>query len=67
MGSKDVQLSKALSYVLRHGAIKERLPIGPDAFIKLDLLLARPKFKAYTRFSLLFFYTSSLNRGVGGS
>ncbi|ELR24383.1 tRNA phosphotransferase 1 isoform 1, putative [Acanthamoeba castellanii str. Neff] len=38
--SKDVQLSKALSYVLRHGAIKERLPIGPDAFIKLDLLLA---------------------------
>lgn len=61
VGSKDVQLSKALSYVLRHGAIKERLPIGPDAFIKLDLLLARPKFKAHTPYRC----SSTLNRGVG--
>ncbi len=39
----DVQFSKALSYILRHGAEKEGLPIRPDGYILVDQLLARPK------------------------
>lgn len=30
--------------MLRHSARKERLPIGPDAYVRLDLLLALPQF-----------------------
>lgn len=41
--SPEVQLSKALSYLLRHGAEKEFLSIRPDGFIRVDALLARPK------------------------
>ena len=37
---KDVQFSKAMTYLLRHGAIKEGLNIDQDGFIKLDDLLA---------------------------
>lgn len=39
----DVQLSKALSYILRHGAEKEHLPVRPDGFIRVDAILSRPK------------------------
>ncbi|UZJ51735.1 hypothetical protein CBS101457_001055 [Exobasidium rhododendri] len=38
-----VQLSKALSYILRHGAAKEGLKIRPDGYILLSAVLARPK------------------------
>lgn len=38
-----IQLSKALSYILRHGAAKEHLKVGPDGYISLDAVLARPK------------------------
>lgn len=37
--SPMVQLSKSMSYLLRHGAEKERVPIRPDGFVKVDDLL----------------------------
>lgn len=40
--SPDVQLSKTLSYILRHGAEKEGLKMRKDGFIKLDDLVRRP-------------------------
>jgi len=43
-----VELSKKLSYILRHGAVKEKLPIGPDAFVKLELVLALPRLRGFT-------------------
>ncbi|EFP76738.2 uncharacterized protein PGTG_02199 [Puccinia graminis f. sp. tritici CRL 75-36-700-3] len=46
--SPDVTLSKTLSYILRHGALKERLVIRADGCIRLDDLLKRPKLKNYT-------------------
>lgn len=42
----DVQISKALTYYLRHGAEKEGLPIRPDGFVSVDILLEMPKFKS---------------------
>ena len=39
----DVQLSKALAYILRHGAAKEFLPVRADGYIRVDLVLARPR------------------------
>ncbi|KAN0063994.1 tRNA 2'-phosphotransferase [Thecaphora frezii] len=41
----DVQLSKALAYILRHGALKEGLQIRHDGYVPLDHVLARPKLK----------------------
>ncbi|KAI7964822.1 hypothetical protein MJO29_002920 [Puccinia striiformis f. sp. tritici] len=46
--SPDVTLSKTLSYILRHGAINEKLEIRADGFIRLDELLKRPKMKNNT-------------------
>ncbi|KAI9358067.1 phosphotransferase KptA/Tpt1 [Pilaira anomala] len=43
-----VQLSKLLSYVLRHGAVKEKLTISPSGYIAITDLLTRPKFKDVT-------------------
>ncbi|KAI9323634.1 phosphotransferase KptA/Tpt1 [Dichotomocladium elegans] len=43
-----IRLSKLMSYVLRHGAIKEKLHIRPDGYVRLADLLARPKFKGVT-------------------
>lgn len=34
-GSTSVRLSKALSWLLRHGAEKEKVPIRPDGFVRL--------------------------------
>ncbi|WFD00924.1 2'-phosphotransferase [Malassezia yamatoensis] len=39
----EIQLSKALAYMLRHGAQKEFLAIRSDGYILVDSLLARPK------------------------
>uniref|UniRef100_A0A8C3Q7D1 2'-phosphotransferase n=1 Tax=Geospiza parvula TaxID=87175 RepID=A0A8C3Q7D1_GEOPR len=39
-----VRLSKALSYVLRHGAEAEGLPMGPDGFVEVGALLRLPRF-----------------------
>lgn len=33
---QDVKLSKALSYLLRHGAIEEGLKINAAGYVKLD-------------------------------
>ncbi|XP_068922319.1 tRNA 2'-phosphotransferase 1 isoform X3 [Petaurus breviceps papuanus] len=45
---RDVWLSKALSYALRHGAIKMGLPIGSDGFVPLDALLQLPQFRGFS-------------------
>ncbi|XP_007518612.1 tRNA 2'-phosphotransferase 1 isoform X2 [Erinaceus europaeus] len=45
---RDVQLSKALSYALRHGALKLGLPMGADGFVPLDALLQRPQFRGFS-------------------
>ncbi|XP_053824135.1 tRNA 2'-phosphotransferase 1 isoform X4 [Vidua chalybeata] len=37
-----VRLSKALSYVLRHGAAAEGLPMGPDGFVEVPELELTP-------------------------
>lgn len=39
----DVQLSKALSYILRHGTQKEHLEVRSDGYVRLDAVLARPR------------------------
>ena len=39
----ETQLSKSLSYILRHGALSEGLSIRQDGYIELDKVLARPK------------------------
>ncbi|WFD05484.1 2'-phosphotransferase [Malassezia vespertilionis] len=38
-----VQLSKALAYLLRHGAEKEHLDVRDDGYIRADTVLLRPK------------------------
>ncbi|KAG0170664.1 hypothetical protein DFQ28_011220 [Apophysomyces sp. BC1034] len=43
--AQAIKLSKLLSYILRHGAIKEKLELTPEGYIRLDDLLARPKLK----------------------
>nr|XP_027800277.1 tRNA 2'-phosphotransferase 1 isoform X1 [Marmota flaviventris] len=44
----DVQLSKALSYALRHGALKLGLPMGADGFVPLGTLLQLPQFHSFS-------------------
>jgi len=41
----EVRISKALSYILRHGAEKEGLRMRKDGYIKVSDLLARPKLR----------------------
>jgi 2'-phosphotransferase len=41
----QVQLSKFLSYVLRHGAAKEGIEMGSDGYVKIDDILEKPKLK----------------------
>ncbi|KAF5353157.1 hypothetical protein D9758_008714 [Tetrapyrgos nigripes] len=44
--SPEVKLSKTLSWLLRHGAKNEGLPMRPDGFVRVDDLLENPKIKA---------------------
>ncbi|KAI5825178.1 hypothetical protein K523DRAFT_313884 [Schizophyllum commune Tattone D] len=44
--SPAVRLSKTLSYILRHGAQKEGIPIRPDGYVKVDDLLANNRLKS---------------------
>lgn len=43
--SPSVKLSKALSYLLRHGAEKEKLKIRQDGFVKIDDILKSNRVK----------------------
>ncbi|KAG8835595.1 hypothetical protein FRC17_002187 [Serendipita sp. 399] len=43
--SPEVQLSKTLSYILRHGAKGEGLEMRSDGYVKLEDLLRRPKLR----------------------
>nr|XP_012423437.1 PREDICTED: tRNA 2'-phosphotransferase 1 isoform X1 [Odobenus rosmarus divergens] len=45
---RDVQLSKALSYALRHGALKLGLPMRADGFVPLGALLRLPQFHSFS-------------------
>ncbi|TPX34973.1 hypothetical protein SeMB42_g07235 [Synchytrium endobioticum] len=45
---RATKLSKNLSYVLRHAAIKDGYNIRPDGFIKVSELLASSRFKGYS-------------------
>lgn len=45
--SRATQLSKLLSYTLRHGALEMKLPIRPDGFVSLDRILQHYKFKQH--------------------
>lgn len=44
----SVELSKTLSYVLRHGAVQEGIPIRSDGYMAIKDLLAHQLFKTYT-------------------
>ncbi|EMH75595.1 hypothetical protein EHI8A_129160 [Entamoeba histolytica HM-1:IMSS-B] len=41
----DVEISKRLSYILRHGAIKERIPITNDGWVLIKDLLNNRQMK----------------------
>lgn len=43
--SPDVKLSKSLSWILRHGAQKENIPIRHDGYICLKVLMSHNKFR----------------------
>jgi 2'-phosphotransferase len=42
-----IKLSKTLSYLLRHGAHKEGLPIRSDGFVKINDVLNTPQIKQF--------------------
>ncbi|XP_052430456.1 tRNA 2'-phosphotransferase 1 [Carassius gibelio] len=46
--SRDVRLSKSLSYALRHGAIKMGLQLNSDGFVFVDELLAHQQFCSFS-------------------
>ena len=37
-----MKISKALSYILRHGAAKEGLKMRPDGFVRVDDIVRLP-------------------------
>lgn len=43
--SKKIQLSKSLSWLLRHGAKQENITIGSDGFIPIEIILQHKAFK----------------------
>ncbi|QRG40907.1 hypothetical protein FDK38_005401 [Candidozyma auris] len=47
MAPRHVQISKALSYLLRHGAVKEKLPIDSRGFVELSAILNHPRIKTH--------------------
>ncbi|KAJ3115288.1 tRNA 2'-phosphotransferase 1 [Physocladia obscura] len=46
--SDAIRFSKALSYILRHGAAKERIEMRPDGYVKIADLQKHAKFKNKT-------------------
>ncbi|KAI8330344.1 phosphotransferase KptA/Tpt1 [Chlamydoabsidia padenii] len=55
----EVRISKTISYILRHGAVKEKLTIRRDGFIKVSDLLTRPKLKGVTMGQLAYIVSNS--------
>lgn len=45
--ARDIRISKALSYLLRHGAIKEKLNIDNSGFIAVNELLSHNRLKTH--------------------
>ena len=43
--TSDVMLSKRLSWLLRHGAIKEHLNMTPDGFVAVSEVLSHQSFR----------------------
>ncbi|SCU94159.1 LAME_0F06370g1_1 [Lachancea meyersii CBS 8951] len=43
---RDVQISKSLAYLLRHGAVKEGLPIDNNGYVAVDILLQHNRLKS---------------------
>ncbi|CCH42720.1 putative RNA 2'-phosphotransferase [Wickerhamomyces ciferrii] len=44
---RDIQISKALSYLLRHGAEKEKLIIDPQGYVSLSQILSNNRIKTH--------------------
>lgn len=44
---RDVQISKALSYLLRHGALKEKLDIDSQGYVKLEEILKHQRLRSH--------------------
>ncbi|CAG0919255.1 unnamed protein product [Notodromas monacha] len=48
MTSSDVKLSKTMSWLLRHGALKEGVEISSDGFVRVGDILSRKEFAGCT-------------------
>ncbi|KAF9437136.1 tRNA 2'-phosphotransferase 1 [Entomortierella beljakovae] len=46
--SPDVQLSKSLSWLLRHNAEKQGIEIRPDGYVKISDILGHSRFRQFT-------------------
>lgn len=44
---RDVRISKALSYLLRHGAVKEKLNIDGDGYVAVEEILKHNRLKSH--------------------
>ena len=44
----DIQTSKTMSYLLRHGALVENIPMASDGYVQVSVLLNHPKLKNVT-------------------
>lgn len=47
MEKRDIQISKSLAYLLRHGALKEKLIMDSNGYIPLQQLLAHNRLKTH--------------------
>lgn len=47
MSKRDIQISKSLSYLLRHGALKENLPIDANGYVPVQTLLNHNRLKSH--------------------
>lgn len=43
---REIQISRSLAYLLRHGAVKEKLPIDSNGYIPVDVLLRHNRLKS---------------------
>ena len=59
-GKRDTQISKALSYLLRHAAMKENLVIDSNGYTSVKGLLSHNRLKTHkcTQDDICLLYTS---------